>query len=108
LPIVNHAATDAHITGGDSPDYERVELHRSTIKDGVTSMEAVEEVRVPPHGRVEFAPTGLHFMLLGPKRPPALGIRVTIVLLLNGGQKVDVSAVVRRRDDPAQGGHRDH
>jgi len=108
MTIVNRAATDKHVLGADSPDYERVELHRSTIKDGVTSMEAVEEVRVPPHGRVEFAPTGLHFMLLGPKRPQALGARVPIVLLLSSGEKVDVSAIVRRRDDPAQGAHSHH
>src|SRR5258705_4072179 len=54
MTIVNHAPTDKHILGADSPDYERVELHRSTIKDGVTSMEAVEEVRVQPHRRVEI------------------------------------------------------
>ena len=50
----------------------------------------------------------LHFMLLGPKRTQALGTRVPIVLLLSGGEKVDVSAVVRRRDDPAQGAHSHH
>ena len=108
MTIVNHVATDKHIIGADSPDYERVELHRSIIMDGVTSMEAVEEVKVPPHGRVEFAPTGLHFMLLGPKRPQALGTRIAIVLHLSSGETVHVSAVVRRRDHPAQGAHSHH
>src|SRR5262249_13537381 len=85
MTIVNRGATDQVIVGVESPDYERIELHRSVIKDSVSTMQALDEVRVPANGRVEFAPTGLHLMLIGPRRPQALDGRVQIVLRLSGG-----------------------
>jgi len=100
MTVINRSAADIFIVGADSPDYERIELHRSTLRDGVSSMEAVDAVGVPVNGRVEFAPTGVHFMLLGSKRPQALDNRVPMVLRLSSGEKVEVSAIVRRRNDP--------
>jgi copper(I)-binding protein len=71
-------------------------------------MEAIGEVKVPANGRVEFAPTGLHLMLIGPRRPQALDGHVQIVLRLSSGEEVDVSAVIRRRDDAGHGAHSHH
>jgi len=108
MTIVNRGATDQVIVSVESTDYERIELHRSVIKDGVSTMQAIDEVRVPAKGRVEFAPTGLHLMLIGPRRPPALDGHVQIVLRLSSGEEVDVSAVIRRRDDAGHGAHSHH
>jgi len=108
MTIVNRGATDRVIVGAESTDYERIELHRSVIKDGVSTMQAIDEVRVPANGRVEFAPTDLHLMLIGPRRPQAAEGHVQIVLRLGGGEEVDVSAVVRRRDDAGHGAHSHH
>jgi periplasmic copper chaperone A len=108
MTIVNRGATDQIIVSAESTDYERIELHRSVIKDGVSTMEAIGEVKVPANGRVEFAPTGLHLMLIGPRRPQALDGHVQIVLRLSSGEEVDVSAVIRRRDDAGHGAHSHH
>jgi hypothetical protein len=108
MTIVNRGATDQIIVSAESIDYERIELHRSVIKDGVSTMEAIGEVKVPADGRVEFAPTGLHLMLIGPRRPQALDGHVQIVLRLSSGEEVDVSAVIRRRDDAGHGAHSHH
>ena len=108
MTIVNRGATDQIIVSAESTDYERIELHRSVIKDGVSTMEAIGEVKVPANGRVEFAPTGLHLMLIGPRRPQALDGHVQILLRLSSGEEVDVSAVIRRRDDAGHGAHSHH
>ena len=108
MTIVNRGAIDQIIVSAESTDYERIELHRSVIKDGVSTMEAIGEVKVPANGRIEFAPTGLHLMLIGPRRPPTLDGHVQIVLRLNSGEEVDVSAVIRRRDDAGHGAHSHH
>ncbi len=108
MTIVNRGATDQVIVSAESTDYERIELHRSVIKNGVSTMQSIDEVRVPANGRVEFAPTGLHLMLIGPRRPQAVDGHVQIVLRLSGGEEVDVSAVVRRRDDAGHGAHTHH
>ncbi len=108
MTIVNRGATDQVIVSAESTDYERIELHRSVIKNGVSTMQSIDEVRVPANGRVEFAPTGLHLMLIGPRRPQAVDGHVQIVLRLSGGEEVDVSAVVRRRDNAGHGAHTHH
>jgi copper(I)-binding protein len=108
MTIVNRGATDQIIVSVESTDYERIELHRSVIKDGVSTMQAIGEVKVPANGRIEFAPTGLHLMLIGPRRPQAVDGHVQIVLRLSGGEEVEVSAVVRRRDDAGHGAHSHH
>jgi copper(I)-binding protein len=107
MTVVNRGTTDRIIVGADSSDYERVELHRSVLKDGVSSMQAVESVTVPANGSVAFAPTGLHLMLIGPKRPQIIDGRVTIALRLKDGEAVTISAPVRRRD-AADTGHSHH
>jgi len=108
MTVVNRGAIDQVIVSAESTDYERIELHRSVIKDGVSTMQAIDEVRVPANGRIEFAPTGLHLMLIGPRRPQAVDGHVQIVLRLSGGERVEVSAVVRRRDNAGHGAHSHH
>ena len=108
MTIVNRGAADQVIVSAESADYERIELHRSVVADGVSTMQAIGEVRIPANGRVEFAPTGLHLMLIGPRRPQAVDGHVQIVLRLSSGEEVDVSAVVRRRDDAGHDAHSHH
>jgi len=112
MTLVNRGASEVAIVGATSPDYERIELHRSAVKDGMSIMETVGEVAIPANGRVAFEPTAMHFMLIGPKRAYAADENVRIVLRLRGGEDVGVSAVVKRRGaaraDHSHHGHGHH
>jgi copper(I)-binding protein len=108
MTILNHGAADQDILAATSPDYERTELHRSVIENGVSTMRTVERVTVPANGCVELAPAGLHLMLIGPQRPLVPDSHVHIVLRLSGGEELEVSAVVRRREDAPNGAHAHH
>jgi len=109
MTVVNRSGVDQVIVGADSPDYERIELHQSSVKDGLSQMRAVEEVTVPPYGRVAFEPAGLHLMLIGAKRTSVVDGHIPIVLRLRGGEQVTVAAVIRRRDGGSQSsGHHHH
>jgi hypothetical protein len=110
MTVVNRSASDQEIIGADSPDYQQVELHRSSIEDGMSAMRGVDRVTIPANGRVAFAPAGLHVMLIGPARTLAVNDRIRVVLRLRGGGEVAVSAVIRRRDggDRAHHGHHGH
>jgi copper(I)-binding protein len=44
-------------------------MHESQSKGGVASMAMLTAVEVPAGGKVTFAPTGLHIMLVGLKAP---------------------------------------
>src|SRR5262249_28502919 len=108
LPIVNRRNEDQSIVGAASPDYERADLHSSSVKNGVSEMRDVDQVAIPANQRVAFEPGGLHVMLIGPKRPHAVDGRVHIILRLQSGELVEVSAVVRRRDTGSHAGHDHH
>lgn len=57
----------ATVTGGASPAFARIALHRSVEKDGMTTMEPVNRLRVAPGERVALTPGGLHLMMFEPR-----------------------------------------
>jgi copper(I)-binding protein len=62
---ITGGATDMVITGIDSMNAARVEMHESRRENGMVSMAPVESITVPANGRVEMRPGGLHLMLFG-------------------------------------------
>jgi copper(I)-binding protein len=110
LTIVNRSDTDQLVVGVESPDYERVELHSSSMKDGLSEMRRLDRIAVPANKRIALEPGGMHLMLINPKRAYAVNDRIRFVLRLQGGEQVETSAVVRRREqgrEPEQHQH-DH
>jgi copper(I)-binding protein len=94
--------TDAplKLTGATSPEFAAVEMHQSTVKDGVESMQAVDSVTLPAHGKVEFVPGGYHLMLMQPKKDLGIGSMVTLMLTFSDGSELAILANLRR-DPPA-------
>lgn len=91
ITIYNPDAEPRRIVGISSDAAARTELHRSWIEDGVARMRKVESVEVPAHGSIEFAPKGLHVMLI---RPQALreGQIVTLRFVVEGHVEGDAEA----------------
>jgi copper(I)-binding protein len=108
MTVANHGAADQVIVGADSPDYERAELHVSSTRDGLSEMRAVDRIAVPAGKHIAFAPGGTHIMLINPKRTTAVDDRVRVVLRLQGGEKIETSAVVRRRERTNEPAHHHH
>src|SRR5262249_59848352 len=52
MTIVNRSNEDQSVVGAESPDYERAELHSSSVKNGVSEMRAVDQVDIPANQRV--------------------------------------------------------
>ena len=67
LEIRNDGEADDRLIGVSTPLAEKVELHRSTMEDGIHRMEKVESITVPAGGAVELTPGGLHVMLISLK-----------------------------------------
>jgi copper(I)-binding protein len=113
LTVVNRSDGDQLVVGAESPDYERVELHSSSIKDGRSEMRPLDRIAVPANTRIAFEPGGMHLMLINPKRAYAINDRIRFVLQMQGGERLEASAVVRRREqgrepEPHHHGHGDH
>lgn len=96
LTIENHGLSERVLVGGQSPDFASVELHRTVESGGVASM--VEQKRIPiaPGTHLEMRPGDYHIMLIGASRTLTAGDTVPILLLFANGQKLEVSATVRK------------
>jgi len=57
-----------------------------------------EQLVIAPGQTVTFVPGGLHVMLSGFTKDPAVGDKVPLVLLLANGGQIAVTAVVRPLD----------
>ena len=93
-----HNATKApiRVVGAESPQFERVEIHTSTLHDGVAHMAPVDGVTVPANGSVALAPGGLHLMLIEPRQSFREGDKVIVTLDFADGWSVEFDATVRR------------
>jgi len=78
-----HAVSILSIRGAD---FSSIEIHRSVMRDGMMSMEAIELLSVPAGESVQLEPGGYHLMMhpLEPTRP---GQQVEIVLQFDDGSE---------------------
>ena len=66
LDITNQSGSAIRITSVTSPDYELVEMHETTIEDGVARMRAIQALEIEDGETVTFERGGKHLMLMRP------------------------------------------
>jgi copper(I)-binding protein len=106
MVITNRDVNTATITTLSSPDFERIEVHRTLVEDGVARMVPVESLEIAAQGRVVLEPGGMHLMLYSPKRPLREGDSVALDLQQPDSACVRITVPVVKRD--ATGGDDDH
>jgi copper(I)-binding protein len=76
-----------------TPVASKVQVHRTEVLDGMARMREVAVLHVDVGQTVEFAPNGMHLMLMGLKQPLAEGRSFEIELLFEvaGPRKVKVA-----------------
>ena len=67
LTIHNESNKEFEIHSVMSEDFERVELHKTTIKNGMSSMQRLEKLTIPANHEIKLKPSGIHLMLFKPK-----------------------------------------
>ncbi len=95
LVIHNPMDETVVLQGAESSMFKRVEIHRTEMKGEMAAMKRQERVEIPAHGYLEFAPGGLHLMLVGPRRPLSVGEEVEVTLKFGGGKTLPVRLEVR-------------
>jgi copper(I)-binding protein len=78
------------------PDFEKVEIHATEIRDGVARMIALDALPIPPHAQVKLAPGGYHLMLHNPRRALTAGMSTKLELRFDSGKHMAVVVPVRR------------
>ena len=79
-----------------TPVASKVQVHRTEVLDGMARMREVAVLHVDAGQTVEFAPNGMHLMLMGLKQPLAEGRSFEIELLFEVAGPRKVKVAVRR------------
>jgi periplasmic copper chaperone A len=95
--ITNGTGTDDVLIAASTPAAARVEMHETSIEDGMARMRPLSELRVPAGGQVTVAPGGIHLMLIDLVQPLAADTRVPLVLEFRTAGKITVELDVEAR-----------
>lgn len=97
MTIANNGNTPIEISGVRSPQFERVEMHETKVDDqGISRMNRLARVAIPPGESAEFRAGGKHLMLMGARPDTAAGSPVTLEFDYNDGLLL-VSATLQSR-----------
>lgn len=92
----NHAATEKALVSASSPEFKRVEMHRTEEQDGMAKMIAVHNLKIKGQGSLNFNPGGLHIMLINPKKPLKAGDSISLTLYFTDESSVKISVPVKK------------
>ena len=97
--IVNEGAAADRLVAARTPIARRVELHRSTMTDGIHRMAKVEGVTIPAGGAAVLEPGGLHLMLVGLKTTPMAEETHPIVFVFERAGEIATTFAVEAGSD---------
>lgn len=95
--VRNDGADDDVIVAASTPAAARVEIHQTTLADGMARMRPLREIAVPAKGKVAVAPGGIHLMLVDLVAPLAAGTRVPLILQFRTAGRVEIQLTVEAR-----------
>ncbi|HVY13047.1 MAG TPA: copper chaperone PCu(A)C, partial [Alphaproteobacteria bacterium] len=83
-------------TSAETPIAQSAMFHRTTMKNGVMSMDHLEQVPLPPGKTVSFAPNKMHIMLMNLRKPLKDGDHIPLTLYFAEAGAVDVEVYVQK------------
>jgi len=83
LTLQNPSLSTYTLTGLSSPDFKRIEMHRTEQHDGMSKMLPVPQVMLSSKGHIVFQPGGMHLMLINPKKRLRAGDKITLTLFFS-------------------------
>ena len=96
MVLQNQTSQRQVLVAASSSGFEMVMIHRTVVKNGVTSMVHVSQIELAPGAPLIFAPGRYHLMLINPKRALRAGDRVVINLEFRGNPVLPVEFVIRK------------
>lgn len=115
MVIMNSGAEADRLLSASSPVFGAIELHKSSKKDGVMSMEKQEAIDIPAGGKATLEPGGLHLMLFNATKSFKDGDAYPLRLTFEKAGNVDVIVNVEKKagggaeaDHSGHGDHSDH
>ena len=100
MTITNTTATPRQLLSVASPDFKQIEIHQTTMHNGMAHMAAQASLPVPANSKVILAPGGLHLMLIQPLRQLRAGDTVMLNLMFDDSAALAVTVPVVKQNIP--------
>ncbi len=96
MTIVNASAAAVSLESASSPDFRMVEIHRTDMSHGMAHMMKQPALRIEAGASVHLKPGDYHLMLMGPLRALRAGDAVSLRLVFDNGEALEVTAEVKK------------
>ena len=93
--LKNLGKSEVSLTGASSSACGMLMLHKSSDRNGMSSMSDMESVAVPAGATVSFAPGGYHLMCMDPAASLKPGSKAFVTLEFSDGTKTTVTFAVK-------------
>jgi periplasmic copper chaperone A len=97
--VIHNHSSHADELIGISSDVAVAEMHESKMSGDIMEMNRVESVLLEPYAEIEFAPGGLHVMLVNLRQDVRAGDEIEVILHFKNFE--DIKAVVPVRETAA-------
>ncbi len=87
------------IESANSDLFDKVEIHRTEMKNGMMTMQQQSHLPLPAGKTVTFKAGGLHLMLIGKRQPLQAGDHIPLTLRFSNQQKLTVLLPVKKPDN---------
>ena len=108
LVIANQGDQAATITAITSPDFDRIEMHRTRVEDGVARMIPMDSLPIAAASRVVLEPGGMHLMLYTPRRLLRAGDSVVLDIQQSGAASIRITVPVVKLNAGDEDDHHHH
>lgn len=93
--IINRGTNGDELLAASSPRAASVQIHETSIVNGVMRMREVDGVSLPQRGRITLTPRGLHLMIMGLDPSVKAGDELPIILRFRRAGDIEVRFAVR-------------
>jgi copper(I)-binding protein len=100
LSITNNGNRADVLIAASTPAAAQVQMHQTTIVDGMARMRPLAEIAIPAGATVKIEPGGIHLMLVDLKAPFELGRSVPLELTFRNAGKITVALSIETGDGP--------
>lgn len=108
MQLHNTSDKEQTVVAISSPQFERIEMHKTEIIDDIASMKPIELIRIPAQGMAELKSGGMHLMMYQPDARYTDGDCVELILKLGSGETQSVRATVEKREQEEDHSHHHH
>ncbi|MGB5290852.1 MAG: copper chaperone PCu(A)C [Lysobacterales bacterium] len=94
MTLVNNSATDYALTAVSFSGANAVEIHETSMNEGMMRMRKVSHIDIPANGSAELKPGSYHIMLIGLEKDLKADTAETLTLTFSDGSQKTVEALV--------------